>query len=250
MKQFVIIGIGIFGKRMLEELIDTGNEILIIDKNRDIIEFYKDKVSGAYIADALNEEIIKKLIPNSIDAAIIDLGENIEVSILATNYLKKIGIKDIIVKAESNEHGEILEIVGATRVIFPNREAAKRVAPILLSSLIFSYLPISEDFIIAEIKIPSKYIGKTLIEANMRKKHGLNVIAFRKEDSFNYTLYEPDYLLQNDDVCVVAGHEKDIITFAEVIIPSQKKGIKGFFKRFFSRFKGNEEERKYNGSST
>ena len=112
MKQFAIIGLDTFGKRILEELIETGSEILIIDKDRDVIEYYKDKVTSAFIADALNEEIIRKLIPDTIDAAIIDLGDAVEVSILVTNYLKKIGVKEIVAKAESNEHGEILTLVG------------------------------------------------------------------------------------------------------------------------------------------
>jgi trk system potassium uptake protein TrkA len=242
MKQFAVIGLSNFGKRILEELIETESEVLIIDKDREIIEHYKDKVTSAFIADALNEEIIRKLVPNSIDAAIIDLGDSIEVSILVTNYLKKIGIKEIVVKAESDEHGEILELVGATRVIFPNREAAKRIAPLLLSSLLFNYLPINEDFIIAEVKVPEKYIGKTLIQVNLRKEYGLNVIALRKEDNSNFSLFTPDHILQTDDVCVVAGREKDIISFADILLPKNKKGWRKIFRRFFSRFRSKEEK--------
>ncbi len=242
MKQFAIIGLDSFGKRILEELIEAESEILIIDKDREVIEYYKDKVTSAYIADALNEEIIRKLIPETIDAAVVDLGNSIEVSILVTNYLKKIGVKEIVAKAESNEHGEILGLVGATRVVFPNREAAKRITPLLLSSLIFNYLPINEDFIIAEVKVPSKYIGKTLVEVNLRKEHGLNVIAFRNEESTNYSLYTPEHILQADDVCVIAGREKDITAFAQIIIPENAKGWKNVFRRFFSRFKSKEEK--------
>jgi trk system potassium uptake protein TrkA len=248
MKQFAIIGLDTFGKRILEELIETGSEILIIDKDREVIEYYKDKVTSAFIADALNEEIIRKLIPDTIDAAIIDLGDAVEVSILVTNYLKKIGVKEIVAKAESNEHGEILTLVGATRVIFPNKEAAKRITPLLLSSFIFTYLPINEDFIIAEVKVPPKYVGKTLIEVNLRREHGLNVIAFRKEDSQDYSLYTPEHILQEDDVCVIAGREKDITTFAQIVIPENGKGWRNLFRRFFSRFNKPKEEK--NGKKT
>lgn len=237
MKQFALIGLSNFGRRILEELMDTDCEILIVDKDREVIDRYKDNVASAYIADVLNEETITKIIPKTIDAAVLDLGDNIEASILVTNYLKKRGVREIIVKAESNEHGEILDLVGASRIIFPNKEAARRIAPLLLSSLIFSYLPISEDFIIAEIKVPERYVGKTLLEINLRKLYGLNVIAFRKEEAQGYSLFMPDHLLQPDEIFLVGGREEDIIKFAEVPLPEVKKGIKGLFKRFFSRFR-------------
>jgi trk system potassium uptake protein TrkA len=108
MKQFAIIGLGFFGKRMLEELVDTGCEVLIIDKDAEVIEQYKDKVTASYIADAISEEIINRIVPSSIDAAIVDLGDNLEVSILVTNYLKKLGVRRILAKAESDQHAEIL----------------------------------------------------------------------------------------------------------------------------------------------
>jgi trk system potassium uptake protein TrkA len=241
MKQFAIIGLATFGRRVLDELLEAECELLIIDKDEEVINLYKDQVMNAYIADVLNEETIRKLVPKTLDAAVIDLGDNIEASILVTNYLKKMGIQTIIVKAESTQHAEILELVGASRVIFPNKEAAKRITPLLLSSLIFSYLPISEDFIIAEIKVPEKYLGKTLLEINLRKMFGLNVIALRKEDTQTYTLFTPDHILQADEIFLIGGREEDIISFAEVPLPEARKGIKGLFKRFFSRAKNGEK---------
>jgi trk system potassium uptake protein TrkA len=237
MKQIAIIGVGVFGKRMLEELVDTGCELLLIDKDSDVIEQYKDQVTASYIADAINEEVIHKLVPNTIDAAIVDLGDNREVSILVTNYLKKLGVKRIIAKAESNQHAEILDLVGATDIILPNREAAKRIAPLLLSSVLFSYLPIGTDFAIAEIMAPEKYVGKTLIEANLRQQHGLNVIALRRGEDNEYTYFLPDYRLQEGDMLLVAGKEENIGGFAKVEISKVQEGIPGVFSRLFSRFR-------------
>jgi trk system potassium uptake protein TrkA len=237
MKQFAVIGLSTFGRRMLEELLDYDCEILIIDKNQEVIQKYQDKVTSAYVANAINEEIIKKLVPNTLDAAVIDLGDKIEVSILVTNYLKKIGVKEIIAKAESDEHGEILELVGASKVVFPNREAAKSIAPLLLSSLIFRYLPVSKDFVIAEVKVPAKFIGMTLIQANIRRELGLNVIAFGKENSTEYHLFSPEHILQEDDIFLIGGREADIIAFTQGDIRGKKKKKKGILQRFFSRFR-------------
>ena len=210
MKQFVIIGLSLFGRRLLEEFLATDAEVIIIDKDREVIELYKDKVASAYIADVLNEEIIRKLVPQNIDAAVLDLGGRIEASILATNYLKKMGVKQIIARAESNEHAEILDLVGATKVVFPNQEAAKRIAPFLISSQIFSYVPISSELVIAEVKVPHEFCGKSLVEVDMRRKYKLNVIAYRKLEGQEYFFYAPEYRLQEDDVLLVGGREQDL----------------------------------------
>jgi trk system potassium uptake protein TrkA len=153
MKQFVIIGLDIFGKRALEELIPLEVDILIIDKDKEVIQNYKDKVASAYVADVTQIEIIEKIIPRTIDTAIIDLGDKIEASILVTHYLKQLGVREIVVKAESDQHGNILKIIGATMVIFPNKEAAKKIIPLLVSPLLLNYFPISEELIIAEVKV-------------------------------------------------------------------------------------------------
>jgi trk system potassium uptake protein TrkA len=235
MKQFVIIGLSRFGRRLLEEFLATDAEMIIIDKDRDIIELYKDKVASAYVADVLNEEIIVKLVPPTIDAAVVDLGDRIEASILVTNYLKKLGIKEIIARAEGSEHGEILDLVGATKVVFPNLEAARRIAPFLISSQIFSYLPISSELVIAEVKVPDKFYGKSLVEVDMRRKYNLNVIAYRKMAGEEYFFYAPEYRLQGDDVILVGGREEDIDAFTEEKLPISSKRITGLFRRFFSR---------------
>jgi trk system potassium uptake protein TrkA len=235
MKQFAIIGLSRFGRRLLEELMDTDSEIILIDKDREIIDLYKDKVAAAYIADAINEEIIRKLIPATIDAAVVDLGDRIEASILVTNYLKKMGVREIIARAESREHGEILDLVGATKVVFPNQEAARRIAPFLISSQIFSYLPISKELVIAELRVPEKFYGKSLIEVDMRRQYRLNVIAYRKIDKEEYYFYAPEYRLQADDVLLVGGAEADIGLLTDEKLPMSSRGLTGLFRRFFTR---------------
>ena len=234
MKQFAIIGISRFGERIIEELMDSGSEIILIDKDRDTIELYRDKVAAAYVADALNEDILEKLVPRTIDAAIVDPGERTEVSILAVHYLKKMGIKEIIVRADSDEHEEVLKLVGATRIVRPNTEAARRIAPFLVSSLVFSYLPISKELVVAEIKVPEQFIGKSLVEVDLRRQYRLNVVAYRKVDQEDYAFYAPEYRLQADDLLLVAGAEEDIARFTEERLPAGG-GLVGFFRRLLQR---------------
>lgn len=237
MKQFAIIGLSSFGKMMLEELSETACEILIIDKNRERVEKYKQVATNAFIADVINEEIIRKLVPSTIDAAIIDLGGKIEVSILVANYLSKMGVRRIIAKADSDEHAEILDIVGATQVVLPNREAAKRITPLLVSSLLFNYMPISNGLVMAEVKVPEKYFGTTLIEADLRRTAQLNVIAIRKEEESDYEFFSPDYRLQDDDIFLIVGNEKNVASFSGTDAPVRKSNIGGFFKTLLGRKK-------------
>lgn len=237
MKQFAIIGVSKFGYRVLEELSQIDCEILIIDKDRELIEKLKERVGYAYIADVLNEETIRRLVPATVDAAIVDLGDRTEASILVTNYLKKIGVPRIIAKAETDEHGEILGIVGATDVIFPNREAARRLTPMIAYSQLFNYLPISEGLIIAEIKVPAKHIGMTLIEADFRRAYRFNVIAIRRTDDekAGYHFFDPDYRLQENDILLVAGSEDDLSTLVGDLPGRRRTGLNRLFHNLLRR---------------
>lgn len=233
MKQFAIIGIGSFGKRILEELMLVDCEILLVDKDSDLIDFYKDQVSAAYIADVINEETIKKIIPPDIDTVIIDLGDKIEASILVTNYLKKMSIDNIIVKAETDQHGEILKIVGADHVVFPNSEAARRITPMLVSDLLFSYMPISNGLVMAEVRVPQEFIGQSLIEANIRQNRGINVIAIRKESGGDFEFFSPDYIMTSEDIFLVVGAELNVMKFAGADQIIRKKSLTDLFKKIF-----------------
>ncbi len=236
MKQFAIIGLGAFGTRMLEELLDVTDEIIIIDKDKETIEKYKDRAKAAYVTDAINEIALSKIIPEDIDAVIVDLGGKIEVSIMTTNYLKKLGVKNIMVKAQTDEHGEVLSMVGATQVIFPDREAAKRITPMLASSLLFNYLPISENLALAEVRANDFCVGKTLIDANLRKEFGLNVVAMRNldQDDFHF-INDPSYVFAEDDILLVAGREDAIGKFSSNEKSSSRKNSGGYFKSFFPK---------------
>lgn len=236
MKQFAIIGLGKFGRRMIDELTEAGCDLLVIDRDRDAVDAYKDRVSACYVADAISEEVVTRLVPPTVDAAILDLGSSIEAAILATKYLKRLGVARIVAKVESDEHAEILELVGATDIIRANLEAARRVAPLLLSSMLFSYLPIGKDFAIAEVKVPDGYVGKSLIEANLRQVHRLNVIALRVHPGTEFVNFDPNYRLQEDDLMLVAAKEEDLESFAREGAHG-RAGIPGVFSRLFSRIR-------------
>lgn len=236
MKQFAIIGLDQFGMRMLDELSRVDCEIMILDKNPELVEKVKDRVTAAYIADAVHEEAVRRLVPGTIDAAVLDLGDKIEASILVCNYLKKMGVREIVARADTDQHGEVLYLVGATQVVYPSREAAKRVAPSLISSQLFNYMPLGKGLVVAEIKMPSKYHDKSFIEIDLRRKHGLNVIAMRKASESDFEYFDPEHLIGPTDVYLVAGNEEKVALFTGSDYGQARKG--GFSRTLLQIFRG------------
>jgi len=235
MKQVAILGLSYFGQAVLDELLEMDVEILLIDKYREVLDRYRDTVSMAIGMDIINQEALEKTLPKNIDAVVIDMGKNIEASILVASYCKKLGVNNIIAKAETDAHGEILGIVGATKVVFPNREAAKRIVPQIVSNLVLNYLPVGGNLVIAEIEIPDSFLGKTVLELDLRKKFGLNLISVRSADK-EYQLIDPNYRFLEGDIALVSGTESDVDQFTgRLEKEGSKRGIFNSIKELFSK---------------
>lgn len=227
MLQIAIIGLGSFGIRMLEELNEIDCEVIILDKDQNVIDKYKDFARSAFVTDAINKTALQKCIPQDIDVAIVDLGDNLEGAIMTTNYLHKMGIKKIVTKAHENEHGEVLKLVGATNVVYPDLDAAQRLTPMLASKELFNYMQVSEHLSLAEVGVIEEIEGKTLVEANVRQVYKLNVVAVRKSSDQDFAFVcSLDFRFDKNNILLVAGAEKDIYEYlkkAKAEITSKKK---------------------------
>ncbi len=212
--QFAILGLSWFGKHVLDELLEFEADVLIVDKDREVIDAYRDHPVNAVVMDVMNEETLGRVLPKNLDGVVIDMGENVESSILATSYCRKLGVPRIFVKAVTEGHAEILQLVGATKIVFPNREAAKRVTPLLVSSRLLNWLPVSGNLVIAELEVPERLFGISLIEANLRKDFGLNLISVKNGDDEEYGLFTPEYRFRPGDVALVSGLDESIEAFA------------------------------------
>lgn len=211
MLQVAVIGLGAFGIRMVEELSAVGSELIIVDKDPEKIEVYKSKAKASYITDVINKEAFMKIIPQNIDAAILDFSNKLEPSILATHYLHQMGIKNIVVEASSDTNGELLTMAGATRIVYPELEAAQKITPLLLSKQLFNFIQLSSDFVIAEVDILDELEGTSLRNCGIRSDYGLNVIACRDPGETEFVpVSDPDFVFSKDCNILVSGNKQSI----------------------------------------
>jgi trk system potassium uptake protein TrkA len=227
MKQIAVMGLGYFGKSILEELISLNVEVFIIDRDKEAVDAYRDLSPNSVVIDILNVENLRKILPETIDAVIIDMG--IEAAILATSYCVKLNIPTIIVKAESETLGEILTLVGATKVVFPNKEAAKRITPLLFSTTLLSYMPVSDNLSIAELKVPDFLIGKTLLESRLREEYHLNLVSIRDSNG-EYALCPASYVFSDNDIGLFSGSDADLNKFA--VVAPKESGYNRIIEKF------------------
>ena len=211
MKRVVVIGLGIFGSQLVRQLYDKGIEVVAIDKNKDIVQRIKDHSTKAVLADATDKEVLESIGIAADDTVVISFGEDLSASTLLTLYLKEMQVREIIVKVPNEDYKRILLKVGASEAIIPEREMANRVARGIISPNILEYLPISEDYTIAELAPPTSFIGKSLADLDLRKRYSLQVIAIRDVLTGKMQLVpRASSVLKDSDVLVIIGREEDI----------------------------------------
>ncbi|OIO37910.1 MAG: hypothetical protein AUJ75_03490 [Candidatus Omnitrophica bacterium CG1_02_49_10] len=181
MRQFAVIGCGRFGSGVLETLYTNGRQVLAIDVDEEIIQQVSEYATNAVTVDATDEKALRAVGIENVDCAIVGIGTNLEASIIITLTLKQIGVKEIIAKAVTPNHGMVLKMVGANKVIFPERDMGVRVANSLISSRIVDQIDISDEYGLVEITTPKDFFGKSLSQLDIRAKYGLNVIAIKKK---------------------------------------------------------------------
>jgi len=211
MKRVVVIGLGIFGFNIARDLYENGIEVIVIDKNKDIIQKIKDYSTKAILADGADKEVMDSIGIQPDDVAIISFGEDLAAATLITLHLKEMKVKHIIVKAPNEDHKHVLEKVGATEVIIPEKAMADKVAKSLISPNVLDYIPLSEEYTISEIAPPSSFMGKTIGELHLRSKYHIEVIAIREMLPERLTMVpHADFIIKDSDILVIIGKEKDI----------------------------------------
>ena len=207
--KFAVIGLGSFGSNVARTLYQRGHEVVAIDKDKDRIEGAKSFSSHAVLTDASAKENLEALGITDMDVVVVSLGSAMEASVLTVLHLHELGLKRIVAKASTEDHSKILDAVGATEVINPEKDMAVRTALKLTSPHILECLPLMSGVSIEEIAPPERFIGKSLRDLDLRNKYGIQVIAVR-ELIPERTLYVPpaDFVIKDSDVLIVMGEEK------------------------------------------
>ncbi|CEG27462.1 potassium channel family protein [Bacillus sp. B-jedd] len=214
-KQYAVIGLGRFGVSLAGHLYQAGQEVLGVDVNEERVEDAQSAVTHAVIADSTDPEALKSIGIRNFDTVIVAIGNDIQASILTVLLLKEEGVKKVIAKALNKPHGQVLKKVGADWVIFPERDMGERVAHMLLSPNVLNFIELSKEYSVEEIKVPESMTNQSLRDLDLRAKYNLSVIAIRHAKTINISP-SPDEIIDQGDVLVVIGGNKDLEKFANL----------------------------------
>ena len=212
MKSVLLIGMGKFGRTLGEKLLEMGDEVMIVDKNEDVINSLASKYTNAFIANCMIEENLRAMDIPSFDVCVVAIGEDFQSSLEITSILKDLGAKKVISKASTEIQRKFLMRVGADEVIYPDLDIAEKLAVRLNSVNVINFIDLDAEYSIFEIALPAKWKGKKLIDVNPRKKYGMNILTVKKGDNVLYTL-DGDYVFEAHDQLVVFGHTETILKF-------------------------------------
>ena len=207
-KSYAVFGLGRYGRAVARELIDNGMEVIAVDTDQRIVNDAAAYLPICKCADVTDPEVIDRLGIAEIDTVIICMANNLEASVMAVTLCKEVGVKCVIAKCSSETQEKILLRIGADRVVFPENESGIRLAKNLLSSGFIDMISLSKDVSMIEIDVREEWIGKNLIELNIRKKYGFNIVAIKKGENVNVDINPEQKLDRETTLIVIANTAK------------------------------------------
>lgn len=208
-RQIVVLGAGRFGASFARAAVEIGHEVLLIDRDKDRIELLSENVTHAVIADVSQEGVLYELGISNFDTAVIAIVSNYQASIMSTLVCKELGIPSIIAKAKDELHARVLEKIGATKTVFPERDSGIRLAHSLTSRKIMDFITLSDQFDLLEIQALNTWIGKSIQQIGIRKHFGLTVIAMKEGERLELNP-DPNTIIHAETILTVLGHKKHI----------------------------------------
>ena len=206
-----IIGLSSFGSYLCKYLSEYGSELLALDIDEEKVEKVKSFVKQGIIADATNKEVLEGLELNEFDHVVVSVGSAIDASILITLYLRELGVRSIVAKAESEDHAKILNMLGASEIVFPEKDMAQRFSHMLVHQGYLDYFYLGDEYSIVEIAPPNEWLGKTLKELDIRKNYHIQVIMIKEIIPDRVTIIPSgDHVIKDSDVLVLIGKEEDL----------------------------------------
>lgn len=207
-KSYAIFGLGRYGVAVARELIKNGADVLAVDINEENINDIVSEIPLCKCADVTDINVLNKLGIANFDVVIIAMASNLEASVMATTLCKELGVEKVIVKCSSEMHQKILKKIGADEVIFPENESGTRLAKNLLSGGFIDMVELSDEIAVINIDVIDDWIGKTLMDLNLRKKYGINIIAINENGNVSIDVNPTKPLTKNMELVIVADVKK------------------------------------------
>ena len=220
MAGYLVIGLGTFGRSIAQTLYENGKMVLAIDQQEERVQKVIDDeiASDAITLDVTDENSIKKVVNDDFNTAFVCIGKNTQSSVFITVILKEIGIKTIICKAKNELQGKILKKIGATSVVYPEETMAKETALGVIRPDITEHFKFSEKYRMFEIKAPKDFVGKNLIELNLRNKYEMNIIGIKSKEELNIMPLPNTAISESDILLVIANIEKMALFWKKYIL--------------------------------
>jgi trk system potassium uptake protein TrkA len=215
-KSILIIGMGRFGSHLALRMIDMGNDVMIIDKDASIIDKMSSYCDDCNIGDCTNESVLKSLDVGAFDICFVTIGEDFQSSLVITSHLKSLGAKCVVAKANQDIQADLLKKIGADDIIYAEKEMAEKVATRYNADNIFDYIQLTSDYSIFEIPILNEWVGKTIIELNVRQKFNVNIIAIKTGATLNPSP-NANYVFGRDDHVIVIAKPTDVFKITSKI---------------------------------
>lgn len=205
---YAILGLGRYGMAVAKELVENGADVLAVDHNEELVNDAISELPVCRCADITDPEVIKQLGISNIDVVIIAVSGSLETSVMATTLCKEAGVKNVIVKCSNEMHAKILSRIGADKVVLPERESGIRLAKNLLSSGFVDIIELTSNISLVEIDVKPEWVGKSLIDLNLRKKYSSNVIAIQQNNDVTTDINPAKPLEETMKMIVVADKTK------------------------------------------
>lgn len=208
-KQFLVLGLGSFGTSITKTIFELGHEVMAVDGDAEKVEKATDFSTQAVQANIQDEGTLKSLGIRNYDAIIVGVGKDLKASILVCMMLKELGCHYIIAKANDTIHAKVLLQLGVDKVVFPERDTGIRVARSLVTNSVMDLMELSDDYRIAESKVPKAWSGKSIVGVDVRKKYGINVLAIVREGEYIVSP-PPTTVFLEGDIMLILGKTEDI----------------------------------------
>lgn len=209
MKSILVIGMGRLGRHLASTMLDLGNEVMVIDKDPEVIESLSPSHGDANIGDCTNENVIMALGVDSFDICFVTIDSDFQSSLVVTSLLKTHGAQMVVSTAKRDIQADLLKKIGADEVVYPEREIAEKLAVRYNSSNIFDFIKLTPEYAIYEIPTPSVWTGKTIASLGVRQHYKVNIIAVKQGNTLD-TMPGADYVFKADDHIIVIGKAGDV----------------------------------------